>query len=218
MEPSLKDGDILLIRRSDNILWQYWKNYNNTNTTTITTTTTAAAAAAGNESAERMVQRQTLEEFEARHCATNPSLLLQKPPMALTGDVVVYIDPSDYYHSFWRRPKVNVKRVVGLGGQIVMIPSRRLEKQKAASSNQMEEDDDNNMTGMRIATTFVAPYSLWLEGDNSANSIDSRDPQHGAISKNLLVGIAEYVLWPPTRIGKVEDIPAPEPRPQSYWA
>jgi hypothetical protein len=93
-----------------------------------------------------------------------------------------------------------------------MVPSSRFQK------NESSLRIDNDISSMRIATTCVAPYSLWVEGDNRANSYDSRNPQHGAITKNLLVGVAEYVLWPPTRIGKVQDIPPPEPRPQSYWA
>jgi hypothetical protein len=43
----------------------------------------------------------------------------------------------------------------------------------------------------------VPDYSSYVEGDNKANSVDSRNSVHGAVSKNLLVGVAEYVLWPP---------------------
>ena len=86
---------------------------------------------------------------------------------------------------------------------------------------------------MRIETPSVPPYSLWVEGDNYKNSQDSRHQSHGPISKKLLVGIAEYVVWPPTRFGKVPEQPSTtgddttamdntgnvqeEPRPRSYW-
>jgi signal peptidase I len=101
MEPSLKDGDILLVRKSDNMLWQYWNNKTSDKLS---------------ESVERTFQRDRLEEFEALHCSTTPSII-QKPPMPLTGDVVVYKDPRDYNP----QQKMNIKRVVGLGGQIVRI-------------------------------------------------------------------------------------------------
>jgi hypothetical protein len=48
-----------------------------------------------------------------------------------------------------------------------------------------------------------------VEGDNSPVSIDSRynattnGGGHGPVSKKLLVGIAEYIVWPPWRMGKV---------------
>lgn len=94
MEPSFKDGDILLVRTSDNLLWDYFCN----------------------KETEEIFLRQTLQEFEAIHCSVTPAATIQKPPLPLTGDIVVYKDPSDYGAA---RQKLNVKRVVGLGGQIV---------------------------------------------------------------------------------------------------
>ena len=56
----------------------------------------------------------------------------------------------------------------------------------------------------------IPPYSLWVEGDNhKIQSYDSRPSpthqSHGPISKKLVVGIAEFVVWPPTRIGWIEN-------------
>jgi hypothetical protein len=58
---------------------------------------------------------------------------------------------------------------------------------------------------MRVVTTCVPPYSLWVEGDNPTKSKDSRHDDHGPVSKKLLVGIAEYRAWPPWRIGKLNN-------------
>ena len=106
-----------------------------------------------------------------------------------------------------------MKRVIGLGGQIV----------RASDSIHRVER--------------VPPFALWVEGDNhgvdatTANdrakstgggndaqtttykSIDSRS--YGPISKNLLIGVAELVVWPPTRWGSVPCIYSPDP--QSWW-
>ena len=67
------------------------------------------------------------------------------------------------------------------------------------------DDSDEYWTTMDLVTRAVPPYSLWVEGDNSRVSIDSRYRDHGPISKKLLVGIAEYRIWPPWRIGKLEN-------------
>ena len=189
MEPTLKDGDVVFVRKSDGLLqkrtWQKEEEYE--------------------EEVERKLERQKLQDFEEENCSASPFYwFIKKPPLPLTEDVVVYKDP-EYYSE---RNKYCIKRVIGLGGQIVMVPSSSLK-----SSYRM----DDNPTSMRIATTSVPPYSLWVHGDNLTNSYDSRNKEHGPVSKKLLVGIAEYILWPPTRWGVIQNINSPEPRPQSYW-
>ncbi|XP_077217333.1 peptidase S24/S26A/S26B/S26C family protein [Tasmannia lanceolata] len=42
----------------------------------------------------------------------------------------------------------------------------------------------------------------WVEGDNSANSLDSR--YFGPIPLGLIQGRVTHVIWPPNRVGKVE--------------
>ena len=95
----------------------------------------------------------------------------------------------------------------------VMVPSSRFDKpgrftfRREIDNGSNDDDDASNKTktttrtrgfqSMRVATTCVAPYSMWVEGDNRSNSYDSN--QQGSISKHLLVGVAEYVVWPPTR-------------------
>jgi signal peptidase I len=190
MEPTLQDGDVLLVRKSDGLLWDYILNQK--------------------EGVERTLERQSLQDFEEVNCSATPyNWLMKKPPTPLTNDIVVFNDPEVFGVRKW-----NIKRVVGLGGQIVMVSSSRFQSPRA---KQYRIDNSDNDTSMRIATTSVSPYSLLVEGDNSSNSYDSRNKKHGAISKKLLVGIAEYRIWPPTRIGLVNEIEPPQPRPQSYW-
>ncbi len=59
------------------------------------------------------------------------------------------------------------------------------------------------------STVYVPPYCMWVEGDNDDLSASTSRRGHGAVSKKLLVGIAEYRVWPPWRIGKLDnrDIP-----------
>mmetsp|Transcript_3540 Transcript_3540/g.5341 ORF Transcript_3540/g.5341 Transcript_3540/m.5341 type:complete len:229 (+) Transcript_3540:84-770(+) len=91
----------------------------------------------------------------------------------------------------------NVKRVIGLGGQRVR-PSK--EWQRFLS---------------------IPSYSIWVEGDNTSSSDDSN--KTGPISKKSIVGVAEAIIWPPSRwswgnnmSGGVERI---RPLPgRSWWA
>jgi hypothetical protein len=65
----------------------------------------------------------------------------------------------------------------------------------------------------------VPDFSLYMEGDNKANSVDSRNSVHGAVSKKLLAGVAEYVLWPPSRWQRINRMPEREANGKSraYW-
>ena len=73
--------------------------------------------------------------------------------------------------------ETNIKRVIGLGGQHVQPPDRF---QRAV---------------------LIPKFSVWVEGDCSTNSEDSRN--YGPISKKLLVGKAERIVWPPSRWGNI---------------
>ena len=73
--------------------------------------------------------------------------------------------------------ELQVKRVVALGGQRV----RPANKKRTVRS--------------------IPSYSLWMEGDNHKNSQDSCN--YGPVSKKLLVGQVEMIVWPLTRIGFV---------------
>merc|ERR1740124_1421572 len=50
----------------------------------------------------------------------------------------------------------------------------------------------------------IPPYSLWAEADNKEYSEESNN--HGPISKKLLIGQAERIVWPLSRWKKIERI------------
>ncbi|GME42604.1 putative mitochondrial inner membrane protease subunit 2 protein [Neofusicoccum parvum] len=85
--------------------------------------------------------------------------------------------------SFWAPHKpeqLSVKRVVALPGDVVITRGRYPFKK------------------------LVVPYShVWVEGDNWRHTVDSND--FGPIPMGLINGRAEYIVWPPSRIGKVPD-------------
>lgn len=183
MEPTLFNGDIIVVRKSDGF-WQRWTRPVVEKTKTKTRTKESNEGKDGqecqnpatrdnsNENNQRwIVERERVLAFERENCNSNGLIgLLRKPATPITGDIVVFKDP-ERYPDRW-----NIKRVVALGGQQV-----------------------------QLSRAYVPPYFMWVEGDNPTNSIDSRSKGHGPVSKKLLVGIGEYRLWPPWRIGKLEN-------------
>ena len=191
MEPSLKHGDIVIVRKADGI----WQKQTRKDEDPLLT-----------------FQRRQQIDLEKIHCHSNGvSWLIHKPPTPVLDDIIVFKDPSEYP---W---KYSIKRVVGLGQQVVMMPNNRY---PATSNFQLDKEIGSRDAGtsMRIASVCVPTLSLWVEGDNIANSKDSLT-SHGPISKKLLVGVAEYRIWPPTRIGRLgpyTDL-RQEPKPYAYW-
>jgi hypothetical protein len=50
--------------------------------------------------------------------------------------------------------------------------------------------------------TNIPPYSIWVENDTKLDSGDSRI--FGPVSKKLVLGQADYIIWPPSRWGKID--------------
>eukprot|EP00578_Thalassiosira_sp_NH16_P014114 CAMPEP_0181107088 /NCGR_PEP_ID=MMETSP1071-20121207/16892_1 /TAXON_ID=35127 /ORGANISM="Thalassiosira sp., Strain NH16" /LENGTH=208 /DNA_ID=CAMNT_0023190565 /DNA_START=462 /DNA_END=1088 /DNA_ORIENTATION=+ len=111
-----------------------------------------------------------------------------KPPMIhRIGSVIVFKAPDA---TKYPSREFRVKRVIGLGGQICRASGNfhRLEK--------------------------VPPFSLWVEGDNQQLAqVDSR--KYGAVCKNNVIGLAEFIVWPPSRFGVIPCLTSPMPR--SWW-
>ncbi|KAL9182242.1 hypothetical protein ACHAXT_012894 [Thalassiosira profunda] len=114
-----------------------------------------------------------------------------KPPMIhQLGTIIVFLAPdaAKYPSSEYR-----VKRVVGLGGQLCRA-----------------SDDYHNIKK-------VPEFSLWVEGDNrdsdTERSVDSL--VYGPVCKNTVVGVAERIVWPPSRWGAIPCVTPPVPR--AWW-
>ena len=140
MEPTLKDGDIVVVRKSDIYWWhrvlddvQHGVGKGNppdppsrgkraTDSKANGTNPEAFDQPQGHFSSEKRrenEERRTVLRLEANHCqnpaADTPYWIYQKPPVARTGHVVVYQNPNEY-PSTW-----NIKRAVGLGCQVVRL-------------------------------------------------------------------------------------------------
>mmetsp|Transcript_8343 Transcript_8343/g.11977 ORF Transcript_8343/g.11977 Transcript_8343/m.11977 type:complete len:245 (+) Transcript_8343:202-936(+) len=204
MEPALQDGDILLVRKSDILPHLDWKRW--------TSSSTSYEEEEAHQTAIRVIAH---DAQSGRPIGENNVgyTYLHPPTIHQLGAVVVYRAPdAEKYPS----SEYRVKRVVGLGGQIVRPRENwhRIER--------------------------VPSYALWVEGDNNGEggkdddgkeqdtiskrssttnnkyckSIDSRT--YGPVCKNLVEGIAERIIWPPSRWGVVSNISPSVPR--SWWA
>ncbi|KAL7462356.1 hypothetical protein ACHAXS_002734 [Conticribra weissflogii] len=215
MEPALKNGDVLLVRKADFCPRRQWAQW--------------AASPSNNDDSddegiddnhhlENALRVIALDAQSQRPIGDNivGYTFLNPPTIHQMGSVVVFRAPdAEKFPS----SEYRVKRVVGLGGQIVRPVD----------------------SFHRIVR--VPPFGLWVEGDNhgvdvvetvdngdalSGNkqktsinchsngkmtSIDSRN--YGPISKNLIIGVAERVVWPPSRWGMIDMVISPLPR--AWW-
>ena len=189
MEPSLYDGDVLLVRKSDfmpNRLWQYWASQADDGTDAGDECQNALRVMAHDVQSDRPIG-----EFWTKYTYLHP------PTIHVPGSVLVFRAPdAEKFPS----AEYRVKRVIGLGGQIVRSGETHFDLRR------------------------VPNFSLWVEGDNydeydenqtnpKAQSVDSRT--YGAISKNLVIGVAERVIWPPSRWGVIPCVTSPAPR--AWW-
>jgi signal peptidase I len=104
MEPTLQDGDIVLLRKADLALPRWLLGWHKKN----------------NEE-ENIIPIDDIElslryDYERQHCNASPTSpgIIQKPPMPLVGNIVVYKDTSSYGNS---QEQWCIKRVMALGGQ-----------------------------------------------------------------------------------------------------
>lgn len=116
------------------------------------------------------------------------------------GDVVMFQTPH--------RPEyIAAKRVVALGGDTVILDSKRRPRVKIDGGSEEDDSNGNDEGGHIAARNWDAwhgkarvPWGhVWVEGDNWRSTKDSN--HYGPISRSLIVGHASCVLWPWSRRG-----------------
>jgi type IV secretory pathway protease TraF len=227
MEPNLKDGDVLLVRKSDvypERMWRRWASAGssnkdgNDNNNNERTTNKEEEGHDDEEVAEENDRRNNSDALHVmaydvssgrpignRHIGYT---YLKPPTIYQTGIVILYRAPDAEKYPMG---EYRVKRVIGLGGQICSVGR------------------DNNIV-------TIPPFALWVEGDNNGNvddvnstyengelvdgtnnaslssSIDSR--AYGPVCKNNVIGIAERIIWPPSRMRTIPIISSTQ---RSWW-
>jgi signal peptidase I len=101
------------------------------------------------------------------------------------GDIVVFqYEPGRDF----------IKRVIGLEGDKVEISEGRV------YINNVLLEEPYLLKGMEMydyGPVNVPPGYLFLMGDYRENSMDSRDPRVGFVSREFLKGRAFFIFWPP---------------------
>lgn len=108
----------------------------------------------------------------------------------IRGDIIIAKNPNN--------PMQNIcKRVIGLpGDRIITKSSLHLNPFKSGDSNStVDKTDDESTTNVFTSKAIVVPRGhVWIEGDNSENSSDSRF--YGPIPQGLIRSRAVCRLWP----------------------
>jgi hypothetical protein len=50
----------------------------------------------------------------------------------------------------------------------------------------------------------LRPYSFYAEKDRNESEIETDDIRNEEVTKKLLIGVAERIVWPPSRWGTIE--------------
>jgi signal peptidase I len=121
MEPTLYNGDIVVVRKSDGIWQRYTRNW--------PTKSDKQQNDNHEEDYDWATERSRVLAYEKDHCRSSSFTgWVRTPPVPVTGNIVVYKDPQTY------PPKWNIKRVIGLGGQVVRTNMRCVNQQHQHST------------------------------------------------------------------------------------
>ena len=96
------------------------------------------------------------------------------------GDVVVVEHP--------RREGTVCKRVLGLPGDDIIV------KKSQYNASHFRHGSEKASRAARKSLHTVPDGHVWLEGDNSANSLDSRS--YGTVPAAMIVGRVPFRVWP----------------------
>jgi signal peptidase I len=104
------------------------------------------------------------------------------------GEVVAFRHEGDAREVF-------IKRVIGLPGNRIRIDRGRVYVDGTKQEEPYVQDPDDRS----VPEIVVPPASVYVLGDNRANSEDSR--AFGPVSDNRLIGRAVAGVWPPSMLG-----------------
>ena len=176
MEPALMDGDVIVVRRSDVMPWR--SRQRDESMMTKHNSSRSKNDEGPNDDKHRSAirdakERQRIRQIDASWGCHHHQFSTFTHSAPLMLAGDVAILKSPNYYPI----RYAVKRIVSTGQQRIRPAD-----------------------ALRSIETVPADC-VWVEGDNEEKSEDSRD--YGPLSKRLLVGKAERIVWPPSRWGQV---------------
>ena len=112
------------------------------------------------------------------------------------GDIVICRYGTEAY------PLIYVKRVIGLGGEIVSI----VDGEVLINGQAIEENYILDAPIMDMEPVYVPEGSVFVMGDNRNNSADSRKPSIGPLKEELLIGKVRFRVMPLNKFGSLEGL------------
>jgi signal peptidase I len=201
MIPTLQPGDVILVRQSERgiladilasiVLIPFWNIFAWTGLfdadkkSTLPDPTSLSASAEFDDVDSHLQQ---IHQYEIMHGALEHAIAAKwydRPITVLPGHIVVFDAPNRY------PPQSSIKRAIGVGGQFI-IGTQIINNSIDQNGRQMVQYRPS-----RFSWRTIPSFTIHVEGDNIENSEDSR--MYGPVSKNLVHGIAEIIVWPPSR-------------------
>ena len=119
------------------------------------------------------------------------TILDMKIKGAERGDVVICHYPE--------RRENFVKRVVGLGGDVIEVKDGTTYRNGEA----LDEPYIVHKPNYSFGPYEVPEGKVFVLGDNRSRSNDSHSDKVGALDENQLVGIARFIMWPFSEMGPI---------------
>jgi signal peptidase I len=183
MHPTLQDGDIVWVKKCSLLPWMSLFGNNKKHDHLLLVEKEEKED--GNNDFMNHQQQHAAEQEKARliryermHGIVHPPGWFLQSIIPIPGQIIAYQNPYNPHREYI------VQRVIGVGGQWI--------QRNAGSGN-----NNNNIHSYRFELLPI--YNVFVEGDNQDHHPHSPFSEGRTVSRNLVTGVVETILWPPSR-------------------